>query len=198
MSNQVLRISCNKIFFYFFVHSVENTNNKNSSDVGEFIQEAMEWNGDLEDCPEGTREENKESIPPTDQSNNNIPSILYNKLTMSFQLLAEDISKNFKLANLLDGFIIKAQKLLCQKKGFEIHTSVSTVFSTTTASMMNINQKSISNSKNELQIQTCKIPPTSNANTTNGTTLDLVLDFSDRMTWSKTLRNIEWSKHEGI
>ncbi len=48
------------------VHSAENTNNGESVDVGDFI------------------EENKISIPPTDCSNSTTPLMLYNKSTMSF------------------------------------------------------------------------------------------------------------------
>mmetsp|Transcript_25280 Transcript_25280/g.50440 ORF Transcript_25280/g.50440 Transcript_25280/m.50440 type:complete len:99 (+) Transcript_25280:49-345(+) len=75
---------------------------------------------------------------------------------MSFQPLAEDISKNPNLANLLHGFIIKAQKLLSDKKGSKIQKSFSTHFSTTTTEMMNINQDSISNNKMQYKFKHVK------------------------------------------
>lgn len=48
------------------------------------------------------------------------PSILYNKLTTSFQFLAEDIPKSPDLANMLHGFIIKVQQVLCDPKSSNI------------------------------------------------------------------------------
>ncbi len=43
-------------------------------------------------------------------------SMIYNKLTTSFQPLAEDISKHPELANMLHGFIRKAQNILSDTK----------------------------------------------------------------------------------
>ena len=48
------------------------------------------------------------------------PSSLYNKLTTSFQPLAEDISKHPELANMLHGFIKKAHHFLCDSKKLDL------------------------------------------------------------------------------
>ncbi len=66
-------------------------------------------------------------------NNTNTPSTLYNTLTTAFQPLAEDISKRPELSMMLHGFIVKAQKMLCdstlaesQKSFMQLITHTST------------------------------------------------------------------------
>ncbi len=47
----------------------------------------------------------------------------YNKLTISFQPLAEDISKHCDLATTQHGFIIKAQQMLCHSAFLQLFSA---------------------------------------------------------------------------
>ncbi len=84
------------------------------------LQKAMTGEGSNENKKKGTADEvdvlkviagieEKEKIKET-------TSMIYNKPTTSFQPLAEDISRQPELANILHGFIIKAHKFLCGTK----------------------------------------------------------------------------------
>ncbi len=75
------------------------------------------------------------------------PGQIYNKLTNSFQPLAEDISKHLELVTLLNGFIVKAHKLLCEAKLLEMKQSLLQLFQSTSASMIQQTQNVFTNEK---------------------------------------------------
>ncbi len=95
-------------------------------EIGDFLSDDIADNGVTDNHKEGSVQDINDTTKVNDTSimaialNDNgkgghTPSQLYNKLTTSFQPLAEDISKHPELANLLHGFILKARKILCDK-----------------------------------------------------------------------------------
>ncbi len=87
---------------------------KKHGDDDEFVETKM---ADEENYIEGAADDLNTTETVTVCQKDNTPhltlSTIYNMLTTSFQPLAEDISKCPQLANMLHGFIVKAQQLLC-------------------------------------------------------------------------------------
>ncbi len=92
----------------------------------------------------GTGDLNTTETLPLYKKDNNLHltlSAIYNKLTTSFQPLAEEISKHPQLANMLHGFIVKAQQLLCDAKANELTDSFLQLFNSTTKKLTHLDSK---------------------------------------------------------
>ncbi len=93
--------------------------------------------GSVEDINDTTKSNDTSNVAATFNDNGKggtTPSQLYNKLTTLFQPLAEYIFKHPQLANFLHGFILKAQKILCDKAPTQAKQSLLELFNSTKTS----------------------------------------------------------------
>ncbi len=133
--------SCNCVAKGGVCNNTDNGNDLNKhDDDDEFVETKME---DEENYEKGAADDLNATATVIVGQNDNIPhltpSATYNKLTISFKLLAEDISKCPQLANMLHGFIVKAQQLLCNTKPNKVNGSFLQLFNSTTKNITQLN-----------------------------------------------------------
>ncbi len=109
-----------------------NDQNKHGDDDEFFETKMADEENDKEGAADDFNATKVVSVRQVDNTPHLTPSAIYNKLTTSFQPLAEDILKCPQLANMLHGFIVKVQSLLCNAKPNKVNESFLQLFNSTT------------------------------------------------------------------